>query len=268
MKQNTQYENLRDIAPEIYVSLAQNTRCTAHFHKSIEMIYILEGGFQLTTSGKTYTTQADEIVYIPSLSTHLINSGESLSVTIVLPKEQLGSFENMIEQHSFETLLKDREFNRTHLRRYFTALTEPDALNPILQTGYLYSVFGLLLQRYPAVSEHGKNDNLIIDIINYINENFRSDITLASISSHFGYSKFYFSRLFDLYTNCTLKYYVNNVRVKYVAGQMMKKNCNVTKLAMEAGFNSVSTFYRCFSEVYKMSPSEALKKNILLPDPQ
>lgn len=56
--------------------------------------------------------------------------------------------------------------------------------------------------------------------------------------------------------------YINLVRLQ----QMMKKakrksDVNITELAYECGFDSLSTFYRYFKKVYGINPTEALKEN-------
>ena len=84
----------------------------------------------------------------------------------------------------------------------------------------------------------------------------------VSISAAFGYNKYYFSKLFNRYIGENMSSYINLVRLQ----QMMKKakrksDVNITELAYECGFDSLSTFYRYFKKVYGINPTEALKEN-------
>ena len=50
--------------------------------------------------------------------------------------------------------------------------------------------------------------------------------------------------------------YVNGYRAEYAAGLLADGNMTLEAVAGEAGFNSLSTFYRVFSKIYSCTPSE------------
>ena len=79
-------------------------------------------------------------------------------------------------------------------------------------------------------------------ILQYIEDHYNETITLDEISRHFGYSKYYFSRLFNRTFHCTLNAYINSVRVRAVS--KMPEEQSKTEKIIEAGFNSLSSYYR------------------------
>jgi AraC-like DNA-binding protein len=49
---------------------------------------------------------------------------------------------------------------------------------------------------------------------------------------------------------------LRNFRLKRATQLLSQKVDNVSQVAFEVGFNSLSYFTRCFKEYYKMSPSD------------
>ena len=57
----------------------------------------------------------------------------------------------------------------------------------------------------------------IMEALNYIDEHYAEPLSLDSISSVFGYNKYYFSRLFNTYIGENLNNYINMVRIRNLA---------------------------------------------------
>ena len=109
---------------------------------------------------------------------------------------------------------------------------------------YVIVLLAAIERLYPATAIENKDENLlIIEIIRYINDNFRDNITLEIISEHFGYSKYYFSRFFNKHFNCNLNTYLGGIRLK-TAENLILKGINVTDAVITSGINSLSTYYR------------------------
>ena len=253
------YEKERDL-PGLYIEEATNTHCLQHFHNSLEMLYMLEGTFHITIDGKTYYPKKHELIYIPPLSSHIISDADSVSITLTIPQELLSMYMQIINKKTFSVILNDTEYNERFILPLFRKLikehTEP---NPLAVYSTVYSLLAEIYNRYPLVENIREKDALLVfEIINYLNQNFKQEITLEMLAKKFHYSKFYFSKLFDKYFNCTLKYYLNTLRVNYVAENLNSGNMPLADLIYEAGFNSSSTFYRHFKLIFNTSPKKRL----------
>ena len=252
------YESYRD-STALYVSYAVNTQCKAHFHKSIELIYIIDGSFNLFTRGLFFQPKSDQIVFIPSMYTHQITTLGSKSISLVIPENYTFLFSQITKKKSFPTILDDCEFNRTHLFGEFEKLLDYEQYNSLLLNGRINTLLGYLLQNYSLSQDYGEthNSNIVFRIINYLNEHFRQDVTLEKIAEDFHYNKYYFSKLFSKHFHCTLKSYLNTLRIMDVASQIVQcgetssQAPNITQLAYDAGFNSISSFYRNFEAVFR-----------------
>ncbi len=100
-------------------------------------------------------------------------------------------------------------------------------------------------------------------IINFLNENFTSDISREGLASTVDMSPNYMSRLFSLHTGKKINEYINHLRIAFAAKQLAEpeNGKSIIDIALTVGFESLSTFNRAFKEVYKTTPTEYKKKN-------
>ena len=100
--------------------------------------------------------------------------------------------------------------------------------------------------------------NIVLD---YIDINFKENLTLESLADMAGYSKYHFSRLFTEYTKQSFCDYLNLRRIKAAEGLLLNDSLSVTEIAMQTGFSSIATFNRLFKEFKGCSPSEFRRLN-------
>ena len=84
-----------------------------------------------------------------------------------------------------------------------------------------------------------------VEVLKYINGNFRSELSLEGLADLFGYSKTYLSGLFNQFTGMKLRDYINRCRInEYYKLKKEQPQAPVCRIAEEVGFNSLNTFYR------------------------
>jgi AraC-like DNA-binding protein len=100
-----------------------------------------------------------------------------------------------------------------------------------------------------------------MNILDYIDQNYNKDLSLESIATEFGYSKYYLSRLFNDLINENLNNYVNIIRVQH-ASNMINESTDKTiaEIAYECGFSSQSYFSYVFKRKMKVTPREYVKE--------
>ena len=75
-----------------------------------------------------------------------------------------------------------------------------------------------------------------------------------------GKSREYISRCMRKYLDITVTGFINDIRLAFVASQLVSGNKSITQLCNEAGFYSLSWFNKIFLEKYAMTPKEMRKK--------
>ncbi|MBR6627774.1 MAG: helix-turn-helix domain-containing protein [Lachnospiraceae bacterium] len=133
----------------------------------------------------------------------------------------------------------------------------------------LYQMFiqlGLYVKQLNRQSVSGGMSNCsyqTIDKMNqaciHINENCDRPLSLDSIANLFGFSIYYFSRVFKLATGYNFTEYLTIQRVKKAQTLLAESDLNITEIAFQSGFKSISSFNRAFRQIRGCSPSDYRK---------
>lgn len=101
------------------------------------------------------------------------------------------------------------------------------------------------------VTESGK----INGILEYINENLASDLSLDRIASRFYISKFYLSKPFKRFTGMSIYQYIIKKRVS-ISGEMLRNGATVTAAYLDGGFQDYSNYLKAFKREFHCNPRE------------
>ena len=152
---------------------------------------------------------------------------------------------NMIEKIE-ETIQQKPKLYELLIKTYFVQL--------------LFEIKNLYYKILENEIEDKQYDERITEIIEYINNNLKEKITLATIEDKFYINKYYLCHLFKKTTGFTILEYVNHKRLT-VSKQMLLDGKPVMDTCYEAGFSDYSNFYKMFKRVTGMSPKKFAKEN-------
>lgn len=100
-----------------------------------------------------------------------------------------------------------------------------------------------------------KPPTIIENIIGYINEHFRENITLDKLAEKFYLNKYTISNDFKKYTCITLHHYLIIKRIAE-AKRCMSNGMPPSAVYLECGFRDYSNFYRCFVKEEGVTPKQ------------
>ena len=123
-------------------------------------------------------------------------------------------------------------------------------MNEDMKRGYITLLFGMLKEYCGTIEKTAKkNDDFIVEVMSYINENLSEKITLDTLAKKFGYEKSYFSKIFNKFLGMNLREYLNRCRIG-AAKRMKQENPSlpVSKIAVSCGFDSPNTYYRAYKK--------------------
>lgn len=103
-------------------------------------------------------------------------------------------------------------------------------------------------------------DDKMLNILRYINENLTESISIEDIASHFYMSKYHMMRSFKDAFGCPMHEYIVNRRLTR-AREMILKGIAPADACYECGYGSYSAFARAYNEKYGMSPRQTLKES-------
>ena len=100
--------------------------------------------------------------------------------------------------------------------------------------------------------------NYILELINYIDENYNSDITISSLSQMMNLTDAYLYRLFREYIGSSPKNYINSIRIRE-ACRLLMEGKNVTETAVSVGIPNISYFIKVFKNATGYPPHQWTK---------
>ncbi len=98
------------------------------------------------------------------------------------------------------------------------------------------------------------------NVIDYIEENLKTEITADELAQMAGYSVFHFYRLFLAATGMPVMQYILHRRLLHAIFEMQGRK-NRTDIILSYGFDTYAGFYRAFRRSFCCTPSEYIKKN-------
>lgn len=98
-------------------------------------------------------------------------------------------------------------------------------------------------------------DELITEVLTFIESNLEEKLTLDIVASHFHMSKFYFHRIFAAFMGKSLSSYVLSRRLNAAVKLILQSDMTLTQIAYQLNFSSQAVFNRAFKQVYGVSPT-------------
>ena len=95
--------------------------------------------------------------------------------------------------------------------------------------------------------------------LNFISEHSSEDISEARVASEIGLSQYYFSKLFNAYTEMSFPDYLSGIRVQNAINLLVNEKLSITECAFMAGFQSTTRFNKVFREITGTTPREYRK---------
>ncbi len=94
----------------------------------------------------------------------------------------------------------------------------------------------------------------------WIEANCHTPITEMQIATQFGYNSDYLNRLFKSSFSKTIKQYINDKRMEYIKGLMLRSDLPLKEIALRSGFAEYKYFLKFFKYHEKITPTEFYKQ--------
>ena len=101
---------------------------------------------------------------------------------------------------------------------------------------------------------HVSYENIINDLVNWIEENLNQPLSLDSVAAKAGYSKWHLQRLFMRETGTFLGAYIRARKLSNAAIDLYWTNQSIIDIALQYSFDSQQTFNRAFKKQFSCPP--------------
>ncbi|MDY3929657.1 MAG: AraC family transcriptional regulator [Clostridia bacterium] len=252
-----------------------------HYHNFYEILYYYEGIRGCTVNNASSILNKNTIAFISPYKLHktyIINQKGSKRILINFSYDfikELNDKYNHILLECFsspKSIITFSDDTADTICGLFQNMlfeynqTTDDFSQPYIQT--------LLVQLLLIASRTQKNSDLkipnisaspyysvIMNIAEYIKNNFTHQISLDSLSKQFCISKNTISREFKHIMGVSFVEHINNLRINNAQKLILNSDQSITSIAYECGFETLVHFERVFKRQMQISPREYARKN-------
>lgn len=245
-----------------------------HHHDFYECYFFISGDVTYFIEGKTYFLKPGDIILINPTELHqpIINSNNIPYERIVLWIDKvflnnLSTKDTNLAQ-CFEDSAKDNviranlEMQQT-IKSILNKLLSLESYSSIgIDLLYKAYIIELLVHLNMILFYNGikldveiKKNNLINEIIQYINSHVEDVITIDELSEQFYLSKYHLLREFKKHTGTTIHKFI--VQKKLIqAKELILKGAPIISVYSQCGFGDYSNFFRAFKNEYGVTPKQ------------
>ncbi len=244
-----------------------------HWHENCEICMLLNNSATFLIDGETVNAVPGDVLVIDEFVPHQITMTDKKTDIIIVHMRLSCFIEQGIRLERIKPYISKKEIDEIpslseKINFILQTLRSEDAIiKEPKENPFLYSTAAslyYLLMRHFSVSGHSSPKNAerveFYNITEYINANFKDDITVNSISSALFISKRKLSEIFRKFAGMSINSYITTLRLKN-ANYLLMHGSGISEAAYESGFQNLRTFNNAYKMQMGISPTEYIKNN-------
>ncbi|MTD27633.1 AraC family transcriptional regulator [Erwinia sorbitola] len=266
------YELISFDAEKLNVFAAEVYYCEPHWHSAPELVCILSGNFSVTLGHATSVVSAGSMLYIDPDEIH--------SLEARAPHSQLLTIQ--FSPHLFDETHPAPQIDDAMIARQGGHALNQQIRNSVIalleHLVYEHSSFNRIALVYQllgslAAAEKDQGDRQLMTIkkkdqqlikraIEYINQHFDEELSLATVAESVDVSYHHFSRTFKKISGYNFKEYLTMIRINKAKRLLKDTNIPITDISYTCGFGGHKQLIFAFNKYCRMTPT-AFRKNYL-----
>lgn len=274
MSRTNTYENVM-LQPDVGFDIrfvTMNHNSPFHWHRELEILYILNGHATVTMNGERYELGALDAIVMDYAKIHEVlyampqTMGICIHVSRQLLRRYLDEPELLAIRCAGTQLTQEQQ---PYYSRICEGLKEITVLYVNQKKTYHLRSTALILEILANLIEHFSepvtksvsearvgNMERLEQICDYVEHHYRDEITLQEAADELGLNREYFCRFFKQSTGTSFIRYVNQVRINHIYQDLLHTDEGVQEITERHGFYNQKLFYRMFKEKYDCTPRE------------
>ncbi|MBE6883323.1 MAG: helix-turn-helix domain-containing protein [Ruminococcaceae bacterium] len=229
-----------------------------HFHKNLELIYVLQGQVNCTVNNVSHTLSSGDFGICLPYDIHRYEPQQNTLYWVLVFSEDYIHFlsKKFSKKMSIGFPFRASPEVEEYLIKRLIYNENPTALT---LKSCLYAICEEFLDKITLADKKGDEILMIATLADYIHENHTRKLSLREISQKLGYDYNYMSRFFRKTFNMTFTDLVNTYRLETAIQLLEYTDKNITTIAYESGFGSARAFNSFFRKNTNISPSQYRK---------
>lgn len=259
-----------------------------HKHDFIEIAYVIEGSGIHLFGDSEYEISKGDLFIINYDIPHCFfpkkgSKSEPIVYNVVFMPEFLDAslfssqhFQDITSSFLFKSLFPDDYTPGADLKLQGAEFSEIGDLFSKMYTeykcmkkGYLDIIRAYLIELIVKIFRYleqdttktpsPKNRRLVNKAVEYLKQNYSTDVKLEDLAMKSFISKNYFSKLFKEVTGINFSDYIQHLRVEEACYLLKNTDMKVIDIALQVGFNDIKFFYEVFKKITGMTPGDFRK---------
>ena len=250
-----------------------------HYHDFIEVLFGIEGEYTIKINNAILKFTVDDMIIIGSKVTHEIyQSSEGNGKYLVVkfqPEMIYSSYNSALElkyvlPFKFASLNSELIYDLKKEENSEIKIILCNIIKEISEKKYGYEIaikadiYKLILWIIRKFNSENVSMNFftpetlkkIENALEYIEENYKNNLTVREIANKCFMEYSYFSRIFKLITSMSCCDYINFLKIKKSEILLLENELTVTETATECGFDNVSYYIKKFKFFNGITPKK------------
>ncbi|MNO22493.1 Beta-xylosidase [compost metagenome] len=245
-----------------------------HQHSGLEIIWLLHGKLKITVKQNDYLLLENDLILINHFEPHQIVPKASDAYFIQLHIDSL--FINKYN-HDFYSMLYDlKSFKNSEdnqkpydvIRILFSQLITRKYSHTVEINSDVLRLLGYLTLRFskslsltePENSFFYKNSNIVQQMLDRVEQDFKGKLTLSEIALEQHYNSSYLSDQFRKIVGVTFKAYLEEIRIRYSLFLLQHQEASISNVALASGFSDEKSYYKAIKNKFSLTPLQLRKK--------
>jgi YesN/AraC family two-component response regulator len=233
-------------------------------HNYYELYFLLDGQAEVFVENRTHRLKKSDIIIMkPNVLHRALSRKETKHelVAVYFDRQSIISKEIQARLDSQQGVisLPQAAAERVYgLIKFLLDETDADLFHNAFAKSILNEMLIVILRNENKTNQESAGVRFK-NIVDFVKENSRGDITLVSVAEKFSISEAHLSRIFKKNTGFNFIQYVNYQRIIYAKKRLSSSDIPIGELAVLSGFEISTHFGRVFKQLIGVSPSEYRK---------
>lgn len=256
-------------------------RVTEHHHAYYQLLFVLEGAGKIRLDGSAQELSVHDTALIAPYCPHSVLSDTKLTLLVVAFEREALDPEIadglMREVFADSLVIKMNSFTGSEQRQLLRKMLFQQAAQAAqttllgrLSLKILLSQFLITLARSVAPASTGAplpyvqapaNPLRAEKVRKYLDTHYYEALTAPDIASKLGISTRHVNNIFKEQYGLTPMQYLTQIRIQVAERLLAETDKSIISICFEVGYDSVSTFYRCFKAETNVSPNTYRKSS-------
>ncbi len=238
-----------------------------HWHDRMELLRINQGVLTVEDGLRTVCAKAGELVIIPPKMLHKgYPHDQDVKYDVLMFDLRFFYNETTVCQSYLSAVFDGRAVFKTvtddkDAIACFDAIFQEGKTGSLKTIANVYLLLDLLYQHSLLEFRDQPKTASVKNIIDYMEKNYMSEITVACLCKEFGYTAAHLCRKFKKITGLTPMMYLKLYRLEIARKKIKNQEDSIGNVAAECGFADANYFTRCFKAHFGVSPSCYRKEN-------